>query len=194
VRAHDAPPEYPSVTQILRPFFDATYGPIDDGATPYLKRGTYVGDAMDVLVTGGTISDDWMRWFESHGDWVPYLDAGKKYLRENPPDCIPIVQYRMVDKLQKFSGKPDWIFGGKQRRRIFDVKTGTVKPPDWLGLQTGAYAVLAHKEFGVEFTERGILWLKDTGDYEIIVHDNAMDAHDFLALLDAEWVKRTRLR
>jgi hypothetical protein len=178
----------------LRPFFDATYGPLDDGANPYLRRGIFVGDAMDVLVTGGVISDDWQRWFDAHDDWVPFLDAGKKYLRENPPESIPIVQYRMIDKLQGFSGKPDWIFGSKGKRRIIDVKTGAVKPPDWLGMQTGAYAVLAHEEFGVQFTERGILWLKDNGDYEMIFHDNPHDGLDFLALLSAEWVARTRLR
>jgi hypothetical protein len=176
---------------VLEWFFEKTYGPLEPGGNDYTKRGSAVGDSMDVLVTGQELHPDWLAWFNSHERWIPFLEAGRKYLRENPPAEIPVTQFRMADRIQRVTGKPDWIWPAA--RKITDVKTGASEPPAWLAMQTGEYAILAHEHFGYAFERREILWLRDDGDYRVIPHTNPHDAFDFNDLLRAEWVKRLRL-
>jgi hypothetical protein len=184
--------DWPSVTTVLRPLFDATYGPLEEGGNEYTRRGAIVGDAMDVLVTGQTLHPDWLAWFNTHEKWIPYLEAGRKYLRENPPEEKPITQYRMYCKHMRVTGKPDWIW--RDEGKITDVKTGASEPPAWLGMQTAPYAVMANElGGGVVFEKREILWLRDDGDYRIIPHENPHDEMDFGVLTDAWWVVKARL-
>lgn len=180
---------YPSVTQILRPLFEATYGPITDGSKQYLDRGTYVGQAMDMLVQRKEINPAWLAWFNTHADWVPYLDAGVKYLAEHP-NISPVCQAEFMSANDKFVGHPDWLW--PEHHRVIDIKTGSGEPPAWLALQTAAYARLYWIGTGYKLS-RALLWLRPDGDYRIIEHTNPHDEQDFLDLLKAWWIVKGRL-
>lgn len=157
----------PSVTQVLTSILG---GPPDThNVRAAGERGTIVHETV-ALDLAGDLDE------ESVDPQVqPYLAAARLFCRE----CgfkPALWEARLYSAAHKFAGTLDCYGDGT----VLDWKAGAKRPQ--YALQTCAYQILA-EESGLPVKRRIVVYLKDTGAYEVELHKNASDRADFLALL-----------
>lgn len=157
----------PSVTTVLSSILG---GPPDThNVRAAAERGTIVHETV-ALDLAGDLDE------ESVDPQVqPYLAAARLFCREC--EFKPMIwEARLYSAAHGFAGTLDCYGDGI----VLDWKAGAKRPQ--YALQTCAYQILA-EESGLPVKRRMVVYLKDTGAYEVELHKNASDRADFLALL-----------
>lgn len=113
---------------------------------------------------------------------IPYLDAWKKFLRENAVKIYSI-ERKLYHPSYRFAGTIDRVVSWNDSLAILDIKS-SASFPKYLGLQTGAYQMLwnCDNRFARAKQRRAVL-LKPDGNYSIDTQTKKTDANVFLSAL-----------
>lgn len=157
----------PSVTTVLSSILG---GPPDtQNVREAAERGTIVHETI-ALDLAGDLDEA-----SVDPQVAPYLAAARLFMREC--DFKPTRwEERLYSAQHGVAGTLDCYGDGT----VLDWKAGAKRPQ--YALQTCAYQILA-EESGLPVKRRMVVYLKDTGAYEVELHKNASDRADFLALL-----------
>jgi hypothetical protein len=137
---------YPRVTEILA--WAMPRGFIDEY---YLRRGTYIHQACDLLAAGFELTDETMEYarrlrpmpLANHGEvWADYLAAYQQFLAKHVPHTLTKLAHEtdiaIVNEVERYRGTPDqvWLMSDG-REAVIELKTGTA--PKSTRLQTAFY-------------------------------------------------------
>lgn len=170
----------PSVTQILKPFYD--FSMVDPGVLEHKRRiGVAVHAAIQFDIEGDldqqSIADEWRGYFRA---WKAFVaDTG---LTDADIGAAEKPQYH---KTYGFAGTPDIPLCLDKRWAVLDLKTAATAHPAW-ALQTAAYKELININTPkglLKIEDRYTLRLKENGTYSLDQHKDANDWQTFLSLL-----------
>ena len=163
----------PSVSSIIRPLTDAAYGMIDPAT---LRRAADFGTAVHActeLFDKDELDDDSVL-----PEWMPYLDAYKKWLDDVQPQIAEIEWRRGC---ARYAGTIDRVVEINTENWIVDLKTTSTIHPH-VGVQLAAYVALAEPAYGVNL-RRAALQLREDGSYKFVEFKKRSDFTCFNGLL-----------
>ncbi|MDI6854019.1 MAG: hypothetical protein QME75_10520 [Deltaproteobacteria bacterium] len=167
---------YPSVTQVLKPFADFSPVPPEvlDAAA---ERGQEVHRLCHLHAKGlwvDEVAPECAGYFASFQGW---FDA---YVER-----VWLVEERLVCEVLGFTGEPDLVvtLRGDARPSVWDLKTPRASAPTWR-VQVSAYRYLARKA-GYDILRMGCLRLSPTGGAPILEEYTQTVERDFAVFLSA---------
>jgi hypothetical protein len=169
--------QVPSVTQVLELSGLCDLSRVPVGILETAKwRGSQVHAACEFL------DQNDLDFATVPEECLPYVMAYEQFKRDSDfaPDIIEQSDSHELDGL-KYGLTVDRVGTLDSVRVLLDLKCTYSKERHW-AIQTAAYAA----KFEVE--SRGVLWLRKTGHYELIWHENENDIEIFTAALRiAHW-------
>lgn len=168
--------EVPSVTQILKPLTDLTYGQISPSI---LKAAADFGTAVHACteyLDEGDLDDETVDEV-----WRPYLDAYVAW-KETMRPTIERIEWCLA--CSKFAGTIDRVATIAGDRWVIDIKTTSQIHPH-VGVQLAPYEALSYAASGGEGPRfrRAALQLRGDGTFRFTEFTDPSDAACFTALL-----------
>lgn len=144
-------------------------------------RGQHVHSAIHMMIHNA------LDWPTLHTDYVPYVTAARKFIRECEVKVIAS-EYRMGDDGLRFGGTLDLLGVMKRMTAVIDWKA-VAQMPRTAGPQTAAYDYLYRRQLGGArggprpFKRYGVQLLA-TGDYRLFPFEDPRDWNVFLSALN----------
>lgn len=168
--------QIPSVTSLMKPITNKAYQTINQ---EILRSAAELGTAVHTCTEFFDSGD--LDEASVDADWLPYLNAYKRFISEFQPKIVAIEQ-RLA--CQKWSGTIDRVVELNDEVWIVDIKT-TSAIHDFAGIQLAGYETLwrIHHPGEKRTIRRGILQLKDDESYKFKEFCDVSDFACFSALV-----------
>ncbi|MBQ6679499.1 MAG: hypothetical protein IJM76_05695 [Lachnospiraceae bacterium] len=154
--------QIPSVTQIIKPVSDSTYGAVSPLVLERASvRGTAVHKAIENYLKYGivTVPDE----------FSGYTAAFLAWMDKRNPD-VEASELRFYHKLMRYAGTVDLIAVINGKRTLVDFKTSSTVIEKTHRLQLEGYT-MGLKSFGIEIEDKLNLYLKNDGTYNEVFYD-----------------------
>lgn len=178
--------EVPSVTQLLdTALYNFAMVP-EDLLQAAADRGTAVHLATELY------DQDDLDESSLQPEWVPYLDAWKKFRAESGFE-IDFIERKVFHPTLHYAGTIDRGGRMNKQRWLLDLKT-TSTVSHAAGVQLAAYEKAARENDeiykGTRKIHRGVVQLKNNGTYRLVPFKEESDWNTFVALLNIHnWKK-----
>lgn len=158
----------PSVSDIIRPVTNMTYGSIPKFILAQAQdKGTTIHTMMQAYDELGLLPN-------TDNEYYDYMKAYVDFQRDNFIDALEYVgsELRVYDDTIGYCGTVDKLYWDNESGEyvILDIKTGSKSNPKSWMLQMDAYIMAIERETR-ECCNAKVLWLKNDGTYELFLHE-----------------------
>lgn len=176
---------YTSVTQAMAPLSAMTYRAIPQRI---LDNAAEIGTAVHCCTE--YLDQDELDEESVIFEWVPYIDAWKRFKRDFKPDLI-FIELRLIHPGLQYAGAVDRVALINGELWILDIKT-TNELYSHVGIQLAAYSELLNANLlEPQKFRRAAVQLKEDGTYQFKEYTGKDDFKAFLALLTiSNWIKK----